>query len=241
MTAEIHTHRSDAEMALRRSRLQNLQPGTVRTTFNDYFYSPDGNDRWAAPGRILDDLLLIEHQFEWVSDPNGEQLDYHGTYYRIIKRFLQIVRPQEGSVVYDLGSGHGRVIFTGALTHPAATFKGIEYVGDRVRDCNELREKLGLEDAHFIQGNVRDKDVDFSDGDIFYMFNPFSESTLIEVMDKLSVVGRQKRILVATWAMEYGAGKKVFENIPLLREITSFEDQGVFGMTAAFKLYESSA
>lgn len=150
---------------------------------------------------------------------------------QLLKDFLRLFNQEEGDVVYDLGCGYGRAVFTGALTHPSTTFKGIEFVADRVKDANEVRERLGLANAQFICRNVRDRDMDFSDGNIFYMFNPFSTSTLMEVMAKLSVIGREKRILVATYWM----GGGIFEYIPWLREITNIGENN-FDLT----VYESS-
>lgn len=198
---EIHIHRSEEEIIARKSRLQNIHVGAAKAAILHYFNQPE--DLTApvlyedeARAKALDRLLLIDYRFEGLSDVDGEQPAYNGSDYEDIRRFLKIAKPKPGDVVYDLGAGYGRVVLMGAITHPDVTFKGIELVADRVRDANEVREKFELENAEFIHGNVRY--VDFSDGEIFYMFNPFTSETLSIVMGKLSAVARHKRILIVT-------------------------------------------
>lgn len=198
---EIHIHRGEGDIAGRKSRLQLIHVGAAKAAIIHYFNQPEDltapilyEDR--AREKALDRLLLIDHQFEGLSDVDGEQPAYDGSDYEDIRRFLKIAGPKPGDVIYDLGAGYGRVILMGAITHTDVTFKGIELVADRVRDANEVREKFELENAEFIHGNVRD--VDFSEGNIFYMFNPFTNETLNIVMSKLSAIARNKRILIAT-------------------------------------------
>jgi SAM-dependent methyltransferase len=205
---EIHVHRNPEYTKWRHERLQSLSFETARAAFTDYFKHPLANPSLAAESGVLrppmlDELLAIPSRggvlpFHYVSDIpyiEDEQPGYEGSPYYEIKEFLDLVQPKPGDVVYDLGSGYGRVVFMGALIYPDVTWKGIEFVDERVNSANEVKDKLGLINAQFMQGNVRD--MDFSDGDIFYMFNPFSEETLEVVMDKLHKIARLKRIIIA--------------------------------------------
>ena len=203
--SEIHIQRSEKDIVSRGERLQHLRPDAVKAAFNYYFNLPEDlsapvdYERSFQNDDRLDRMLLIDTDWEIVSHIEGEQPTYEGTEYAEIRRFLKIVQPKAGDVVYDLGAGYGRVVLMGAITHPKATFKGVELVSERVREANEIRDRLGLENAQFIHGNVRD--VDLSDGNIFYMFNPFTSETLSIVMAKLGDVANHKRILLGSTYM----------------------------------------
>lgn len=218
---ETPIHKSEEDIAQTKTRLQTFQPDEVRVVFNDYFNLPDddyGEDDYSWElWKILKSLSAFEHNSEPTSDFNGEQVGYENTPYNIIKRFLKLVQPREGDVVYDLGCGFGDVVIMGALTHPTATFKGIEFVSGRVQDANEVRERLGLENAQIIHGNVRD--VDFSDGNIFYMFNPFTHETLSVVIGKLEARARKGRILIGS----FSASNNILEIQPWLRDTIPVE------------------
>ena len=102
---------------------------------------------------------------------------------------------------YDLGSGYGQVPMFLSI-NSEAKFKGVELMRDRLAQAKTTTKKLGLENVSFIDGNV--VDVDFSDGNIFYMFNPFSQETLQIVADKLKEIARTKKIKVVSTGVSTG-------------------------------------
>lgn len=96
---EIHIHRSEEDITGRKTRLQNLQPDAVRAYFNAYLNgilndSPEDHYDRGQMGESLDDLLLIDNNYEPLSRLDGEQLSYNGTDYPTIKRFLKAVQPR---------------------------------------------------------------------------------------------------------------------------------------------------
>jgi SAM-dependent methyltransferase len=129
-----------------------------------------------------------------------EKWGYEGTSYEIIRAIIDAIKPQEGQKFYDLGSGQGRVVLYGALA-TRAHFVGIELIEERVHACNATKERLGIENVEFRAGNVLEED--FSDGDIFYLFNPFNQVVTKQVIDKLRQVAEHKKItLIASGVIQ---------------------------------------
>lgn len=122
----------------------------------------------------------------------GEKWPYQGTDYCMMLNIYRALRPKKGEKVYDLGSGQGIAIFCGSLVSEA-DFIGIELVKERVDVCNRMRDTLRIPNASFRSGNVLAPENDFSDGDIFYLFNPFNSATTKKVVKKLESIARAKR------------------------------------------------
>lgn len=162
--------------------------------------------------KLIDSLLGIK-----LDEPNlnklrqtigDEQFRYEATPYSYIRRFTKTIDPLPHDVVYDLGSGYGRVVLYGALTS-GALWKGIEIVPERVAAADKIRDEKGIANAIFFTGHAAD--FDLSDGTIFFLFNPFSNKTLSEIGEKLQEISMDKRIKIVTWggtSNEYFAAQK---------------------------------
>lgn len=106
--------------------------------------------------------------------------------YRLAHRFLRTLEPRSSDVVYDLGCGMGRLVCLAARMN--------------VRSC------VGVEISPAFAGIARDNaarlkgrrcpiaiieddaaDIDYSDGTIFLLFNPFGEQTLRHVLDRIEI------------------------------------------------------
>jgi SAM-dependent methyltransferase len=140
----------------------------------------------------------------------NEHLIYSPTPYDVIRNTMRALNPSSRDTFYDLGAGYGRVLFYGALTH-SATFRGIELVRDRVHEANRVKRALALRTLDFRQGNAQT--ADFSDGNIFFLFNPF-------FLEVLSVVGlrlrrlathRQIQIVSVANSNQYFAGQSCLD------------------------------
>jgi hypothetical protein len=147
---------------------------------------------------VLDRLIGIDQDpgVGRVHDEDGEQIGYGGTPYDVSREILQIIQPRKGDIIYDLGSGLGRFVFYGALTTPAH-YRGIELVPERFAGCERIQREKGIDNAEFIHSDV--KKQDYGDGDVFFMFNPFSPETLEHVTDTLRVIGERKPIKVVSY------------------------------------------
>jgi hypothetical protein len=86
-------------------------------------------------------------------------------------------------------------VFYAALTTPVKKAVGIELIPERVQHCNEIAEKHKIKNAEFRSGHVLDHD--FSDGTVFFLFNPFYNPTLFKVLDRLERLPHGFRI--AAW------------------------------------------
>lgn len=125
-----------------------------------------------------------------------EQFTYEATPYEYIRSFLNFLQPQKDDIVYDLGAGYGRVVIYSALV-TKAKYIGIEIVDGRVESANKIIDKLKIKNAQMISGNVLD--FDFSNGNIFFLFNPFYPETLHKVNERLKDIAKNKEIVIATW------------------------------------------
>jgi hypothetical protein len=98
--------------------------------------------------------------------------------------------------VYDLGSGLGHVLFLFRLLTGAKCI-GIEiehlYYDTSVRIINSLN----VDKIQFINKDVRD--VDLSKGNIFFMYSPFFDTIMDEVLKNLKVIGRNKKMCICSF------------------------------------------
>ena len=99
-----------------------------------------------------------------------------------------------GKVFYDLGSGYGNVLFYGAMQFPKVQFKGIEILHERNGVCEMLVQKTGLTNVKPIRGNILE--TDFSDGDVFYIFNPLFDFQYDELLARLHRISLLKPITI---------------------------------------------
>lgn len=155
-----------------------------------------------------------------LQDHDSFDFIYEGTKYNSAREILHKVKPQKDDVVYDLGSGYGRFCFYGSLTTDAA-FKGIEIVERRVKAANSIKERFGIDNLTFTQGDVTEQD--FSDGTIFYLFNPFypqGYSAQKRTERALRDLARKKPITIVTHHM------KGMYSFYLGEELEVVEDRG---------------
>ena len=145
------------------------------------------------------------------------------TPYRIIRYFYQKFPPGHDDVVYDLGSGYGRVIFYGASVFPQTRFKGVELVHERVQECQKVLGSHEFRNVTFIEADVLN--VDFSDGTYFYFFNPFPE-IMDQVLNKLRRISQSRKITIVAIART----SRDLRNVPWLKEIHRYDPYrlGVF-------------
>ena len=123
-----------------------------------------------------------------------QQYDYQTVPVKVLDIIISKLNINKEDVFYDLGSGYGLVVIHFAQNTQAKGI-GIEIVPDRVVESNKHKDRLKLENIYFKQGNVLD--YDFSDGNIFLMFNPFTIETLKKVNEKLKKISKQKFIKLA--------------------------------------------
>jgi len=83
----------------------------------------------------------------------------------VVEAMLDVAKVGRGDVLYDLGSGDGRIPITAAQKHDVARAVGIDINPDRIREANENRAKAGVEDrvtfvnADLFESNLGDATV----------------------------------------------------------------------------------
>jgi hypothetical protein len=216
------------------AQLRRVVPGKtgLKEIFN-YYHSPGENgDNW-LPASFLDKVLGIDKNkiersvdFEALKEryPKEDLCPefFEGIYtmdtsYSFTREFIRAAKPAATDIVYDLGAFHGRVGFYGALTTDAK-YKCVEIAPERVNAGQETKDRLGIDNLEFIQGDV--KDVDYSDGTIFYLFNPFTARTFRKVISELKNIAKTKTI---TLGVNYDERNR-FSSLDWLEKVSDEDD-----------------
>jgi len=88
----------------------------------------------------------------------------------VVEKMLEAGRVKPGDMVYDLGSGDGRVVITAAQKFGARAV-GVEILPDLCQKASDKIKALGLEDrVSMIEGSALR--VDLSPADVVTMFFP---------------------------------------------------------------------
>lgn len=87
----------------------------------------------------------------------GTDAPYVPTKSSKVKQGLRLAGLKKGDVFYELGSGDGRLVYAAAKM--GATSYGIEQSILRVLYSRVMAWQKGLKNAHFIHGNVFNKDL----------------------------------------------------------------------------------
>ena len=117
-----------------------------------------------------------------------------------------------GDTFYDLGAGLGLPTCVAALTSTAVC-RGVEYHAAYVARASAHARRLGLANARFFVGDATT--FDFSDGNKFYLFNPFGPTVLRRVAARLSELARRRPIRIACWHVALPGFDAVISDGPL--------------------------
>lgn len=151
----------------------------------------------------MDHILGID--YEETEDSIEESSDYspdlvigHSKFYTqvdygILREIFKNIQITKQDIFYDLGSGYGRASFYGAVLFPEGLFKGVEYVKERVDAASGIAQRLKLENVKFYESDVLK--FDYSDGNIFFMFNPFPP-LMPQVLAELNKISKKKKIKI---------------------------------------------
>jgi hypothetical protein len=159
----------------------------------------------ALDDRMVDRMLGLretatEHRIDEVKLMlrfGNERFTYGGTSYTMARQLIRTLSPRNYDVFYDLGAGYGRILLYGALTS-SAMFRGIEIVPQRVNEVTRAQKRLQLPNIEIRQGNV--EEIDFSDGTIFFLYDPFFRDVLRGVGARLREIARRRMIRIASLA-----------------------------------------
>ncbi|MCP8312534.1 MAG: class I SAM-dependent methyltransferase [Candidatus Methylarchaceae archaeon HK02M1] len=91
-----------------------------------------------------------------------------GSPHDVVEKMLELVKPKLGEILYDLGSGDGRVLIMAAKRF-GTNCVGIELRGDLISRAMEEIKRLNLESRiQIIKGDFFD--IDISNADIVFLY-----------------------------------------------------------------------
>ncbi|RYD75185.1 MAG: hypothetical protein EOP53_16905 [Sphingobacteriales bacterium] len=121
---------------------------------------------------------------------------YQKTPARIILELVEKANFKPDDVFIDLGSGLGQAtILVHLLT--GITAKGIEYEPAFCDYANNCAAELNLQNVTFINADARE--TDYTEGTVFFMFTPFLDAILSDVMKRLRNQTAGRKIKLFTY------------------------------------------
>lgn len=169
-----------------------LGPDAFRARWEGFGFVPSADGGGTPADDYLDAILRVARhtlgeEREPFAMPNMSSRAHR------MADFLSVTEPGPDDVVLDIGSGSGKV----ALTVAASSFtrvRGVECGASYVAAARQSAVLLGLENVGFEHADVRD--VDLSQGSIFYLYYPFHGEPARAVAETLGRLGRSKDITV---------------------------------------------
>lgn len=96
------------------------------------------------------------------------EVPYVPTHEKIVAEMLKVANVKKDDVLYDLGSGDGRIVIAAAKQFGTRGV-GIDIDPERIKDANENARKAGVTDrAKFILGDIFD--ADFREATVVTMY-----------------------------------------------------------------------
>jgi precorrin-6B methylase 2 len=78
----------------------------------------------------------------------------------VVEAMLNVAEVRKGDVLYDLGSGDGRIPITAAQKHGIARGVGIDINPERIKEANENLSKAGVADrVRFVNADLFESDL----------------------------------------------------------------------------------
>ena len=115
---------------------------------------------------VLMQAALIQVGSLWAQE--GKIVPYVPTPQEVVDRMLELAQVKKGDVVYDLGSGDGRIVVTAAKKYGVKAI-GFEIDPQRIKESHENIKKAGVEDLVEIrQQDIRT--VDLSAASVLTMY-----------------------------------------------------------------------
>lgn len=161
------------------------------------------NNETQIESTALDYILGIEYEateasIKESSDHGPDLVIGHSKFYTqidyaILREIFKNITITKNDIFYDLGSGYGRASFYGAILFPEGVFKGVEYIKERVDEAKAVAKNLKLQNVMFYASDVLK--FDYSDGNIFFIFNPFPP-LMPQVLAELNKISQKKKIRI---------------------------------------------
>ncbi len=149
------------------------------------------------------------------------------TPYSELRRMLEILKPQPGDTIIDLGAGYGRLGFVLHRHFPEVYFLGYELVEARVREGNRALKNFDASPNLYTQ-DLADPSFSPEPAQIYFIYDFGSRSAVAKTLKDLQAIARQQPILVV------GRGREVRDQIernqPWLGGVVPPEHHGNFSL-----------
>jgi len=153
-------------------------------------YSESGYDDLDV---FVNDLLFVGEMPEPTWELDAEMVEYYKTPARLIFEWVERMEFAAGDVFYDIGAGLGQVAMLVNLLTGIET-RGVEIEPAFCAYAQGCAGALGLRDVHFVAADARE--VDYSDGTIFFLYTPFRGEIMAAVLDQLRRAASSKPVRV---------------------------------------------
>jgi tRNA G37 N-methylase Trm5 len=112
--------------------------------------------------------LMLAQAVTRVAAQEGKIVPYVPTPQEVVDRMLELAQVKAGDVVYDLGSGDGRIVVTAAKKYGVKAI-GFEIDPQRIKESHENIKKAGVE--HLVEIRLQDiRTVDLSPASVLTMY-----------------------------------------------------------------------
>jgi len=143
------------------------------------------------------------------------------TPHEVVDAMLKVAKVSQGDVLYDLGSGDGRIPITAAQKYGVARAVGIDINPERIREANENRRKAGVGDrVRFINADLFESDLRDATVITLYLLPELNLKLLPKLLKELKPGTRvvSHAFDMGTWqpeqALDVGGRKVYFWTIP---------------------------
>ena len=110
-------------------------------------------------GLVASIAVLTAMRWHSVQAQEGKIVPYVPTPQEVVDRMLELAQVKKGDVVYDLGSGDGRIVVTAAKKYGVKAI-GFEIDPQRIKESHENIKKAGVENLVEIrQQDIRTVDL----------------------------------------------------------------------------------
>ncbi|MFC5582351.1 methyltransferase domain-containing protein [Rhodanobacter terrae] len=177
-----------------------LGAGARRLLECAYAAGPDEGGRTAGDSydyldALISGVLQIDEPGMPLAGLAAEMVFYQPTPARHIFDMIARTALDERDVLIDLGSGLGQVPMLAAIC-TGARCVGIEWEAAHVECARRCAHSLNLDRVTFVQGDVRE--IDLSAGTVFYLYTPFEDTMLRDVLDMLRAQAATREIRICT-------------------------------------------
>lgn len=197
----LRTRLECANDAIYNSIRHQIQQGEPPSQLRYWIEQCINGDATPPPGLaydVLDELIsgvLKARDPDIAPLPLPEMVFYQPTPARHILQFLRLSALSASDTLVDLGSGLGHVpILASILT--GAQCIGVEAEEAYVLSARDCARSLHLDRITFIDQNAMDANL--SAGTVFYLYTPFTGSTMKTVLQKLQKESAERSITICT-------------------------------------------